>query len=412
MLELNAPQNVFINQLDTKYKAYVGGYGSGKTYIGCIDQLLFFSKHPATTQGYYAPTYPQIRDIFYPTFSEAAANLGFRVEIKESNKEIHVFRGRFYYGTVICRSMEHPQSIIGYKISRALVDEIDVLPKAKAVLVWNKIAARLRLMIDGVENSICVTSTPEGFGFIYSRFACDPTKSYSMVQASTYENEKYLPPSYITSLIETYPEELISAYIRGQFVNLKSGTVYNGYNRVKCRSNEKILPKEPLLIGMDFNVMNMSAVIFVVRGKVHHAVDELSGLYDTPSTIEAIQEKYPEHHISVFPDASGRSRKSVNAATSDIALLEQAGFSIYANKKNPFIKDRVMAANKAFQTGSFLINDVQCKETARCLEQLTYTPNGEPDKSSNNDHLTDACTYPISFLAPINKPMIDINVRF
>ena len=154
------------------------------------------------------------------------------------------------------------------------------------------------------------------------------------------------------------------------------------------------------------------AVIFVVRGKVHHAVDEFSGLYDTPSTIEAIQEKYPEHHISVFPDASGRARKSVNASTSDIALLQQAGFSVYANKKNPFIKDRVMAANKAFQTGSFLINDVQCKETARCLEQLTYTPNGEPDKSSNNDHLTDACTYPISFLAPINKPMIDINVRF
>ena len=131
---------------------------------------------------------------------------------------------------------------------------------------------------------------------------------------------------------------------------------------------------------MDFNVTNMSAVIFVVRDKIYHAVDELSGLYDTPSTIETIQEKYPEHHISIYPDASGRSRKSVNAATSDIALLEQAGFAVYANSKNPFIKDRVMSANKAFQTGSVLINDVRCKETARCLEQLTYTPNGEPDK--------------------------------
>ena len=138
---LSAPQDVFLNGLKTKYRAYVGGFGSGKTFIGCIDLLNFFGKHPGTVQGYFSISYPSIRDIFYPTFEEAANLLGFTVVIRESNKEVHVYRNGFYYGTVICRSMDNPASIVGFKISRALVDEIDVLPKIKANTAWNKIVA-------------------------------------------------------------------------------------------------------------------------------------------------------------------------------------------------------------------------------------------------------------------------------
>lgn len=412
MLELSAPQDIFLNGLKTKYKAYVGGFGSGKTFIGCIDQLLFAGQYPKTRQGYFAPTYPSIRDIYYPTFEEAAHMMGFKVDIKEANKEVHIYRGRIYYGTIICRSMDKPDSIVGFKIARALVDEIDTLPKNKADKAWNKIVARLRLVIDGVENTIGVTTTPEGFLFVYNKFALEPTKSYSMVQASTYENEKYLPPDYIDTLIETYPDELIGAYLKGQFVNLKSGTVYNAYDRIKCRSSERIIEKEPLSIGMDFNVTNMSAVVYVQRDKVWHAVNELKGIYDTPSMILSIKEHFPEHHIKIYPDASGGSRKTVNASISDISLLEDAGFAIYANNSNPLVKDRVMSANKAFSDGLLLINDSLCPEYARCMEQLTYDSNGEPDKKSNLDHLPDAGTYPIAYEMPIVRPVIDIPVRF
>ncbi len=91
-LRLSAPQGIFLNDLGTKYRAYVGGYGSGKTFVGCLDLLIFFSRYPGTVQGYFGPTYPSIRDIFYPTFEEAAHLMGFRVEIREGNKEVHVYR--------------------------------------------------------------------------------------------------------------------------------------------------------------------------------------------------------------------------------------------------------------------------------------------------------------------------------
>lgn len=412
MLSLNAPQDIFLNHLNTKYRAFIGGFGSSKTFSGCLDLLIFAMNHPKTVQGYFAPTIRDIRDTFYPTFTEAAEMLGFSVDIKVSDKEAHLYRGRAYYGTIICRSMDNPESIVGFKIARALVDEIDILSKEKATKAWNKIVARLRLVIDGVENGIGVTTTPEGFRFVYSRFRDDPTASYSMVQASTYENADNLPPDYIPSLIETYPDELISAYINGDFVNLTSGTVYNAYDRVRHRSRESIQPKELLRIGMDFNVTNMSAVVYVVRGKEWHAVDELKGIYDTPSMIQEIKQRYQEHSIRVYPDASGGNRKTVDASKSDLSLLEAAGFVVYANKSNPLVRDRVISTNMAFQNGVLYINDDKCPEYAKCMEQLAYDANGSPDKKSNLDHLPDAGTYPIAFEMPVTKPAIDLPVRF
>jgi len=417
ILKLNAPQHIFLNELNTKYRAFVGGFGSSKTFSGCLDLSIFASRNPKTVQGYFAPTYGDIKDIFYPTIEEASHMLGFTADIKVGNKEVHLYRGRIYYGTIICRSMDNPSSIVGFKIARALVDEIDILPKDKATIAWNKIVARLRLVIPGVENGISVTTTPEGFKFVYSKFAENPTASYSMVQASTYENAEYLPPDYIDTLIETYPSELIDAYINGEFVNLTAGTVYNSYSREKNRSIETIKEKEPLRIGMDFNVTNMSAVIYVMRGSEWHAVSELSGIYDTPSMITTIQEKWPEHSIRIYPDATGsrrdtRSGTKGGAAVSDISLLEGAGFGVYANQSNPRVKDRVMSTNKAFQDMLLFINDKACPEYSSCMEQLAYDKNGEPDKKSNLDHLPDAGTYPIAFELPVIKPVIDLNVNF
>ncbi len=415
MLSLSAPQNTYLNGLNNKFNAYVGGFGSGKTFVGCIDLLIFFGRHPGTRQGYFGVSYPSIRDIFFPTFEEAAEMMGFTVVIREANKEVHVYRNGFYYGTVICRSMDNPGSIIGFKISRALVDEIDTLNKKKADLAWNKIIARLRLKIDGVVNGIGVTTTPEGFLFVYEKFKKDPTESYSMVQASTYENERYLPDDYISSLKETYPSQLIDAYLMGEFVNLTSGTVYNQYDRLLSNTKREWDGKEPVYIGMDFNVGQMSAVIHVKDNDGPRAVDEIVKAYDTPDIINIIKQRYKNCTIRVYPDASGGSRKSVNASVTDLALLSEAGFSVIANKKNPFVKDRVLAMNRAFCDNSnnrmYLVNANKCPSYADCLEQQVWNDNGEPDKTQGKDHANDAGGYFIAYDYPVIKP-VAADIRF
>ncbi len=415
-IELSNPQGIFLNGLNTKFRAYVGGFGSGKTFVGCLDLLNFFAEHPGTRQGYFGPSYPAIRDIFYPTFEEAAELLGFTVDIKESNKEVHVYRSGFYYGTVICRSMDNPKSIVGFKISRALCDELDVLTTEKANQSWVKIIARMRLVIDGVQNSIGVTTTPEGFKFVYSQFAKSPTASYSMVQASTYENEKYLPPDYISSLMETYPEQLISSYLKGEFVNLTSGAVYTSFDRFLNKSRETMQAGDVLHIGMDFNVGKMSAVVHVKRakGKQAHAVGEVMGALDTPAMIAAIQAKYPNHKCIIYPDASGNNRKSCNASETDISQLKEH-FEVRNNAKNPFVKDRVASVQamlcNANDERHYFINPETCPDTTESLEQQVYNKQGEPDKSHDNDHPNDALGYFIHHQYPVRRPVTRFNIR-
>lgn len=424
---LNVPQARFL-ALPNKFRAFVAGFGSGKTWVGCSGLLQHHWEHPGINSGYFAPTYPQIRDIFYPTIEDVAADWGLRVQINEGNKEVHIHEGRKYRGTVICRSMEKPETIVGFKVGKALVDEIDVLTALKAEKAWRKIIARMRYKADGLKNGVDVTTTPEGFKFVYQQFVKQLrdkpalNERYGLIQASTYDNELNLPDDYIPSLFETYPEQLIQAYLDGQFVNLTSGTVYHVYDRKLNGCNSTVEPGEPLFIGMDFNVGKMAAVVHVKRQGLPHAVDELVDGYDTPDMIQRIKERFWRYdndtyrkscEIRVYPDASGGSRKSVNASETDIKLLRQAGFTVVAPSANPPVKDRVNSMNAMFSNAAgerrYRVNAATCPTYADCLEQQVWA-NGEPDKKSDTDHANDAGGYFIHREYPIVKPAMSINL--
>jgi hypothetical protein len=261
-------------------------------------------------------------------------------------------------------------------------------------------------------NTIGVTTTPEGFRFVYETWKRDPKEGYEIIQAPTASNP-HLPAGYIDSLRDAYPDNLLDAYLEGRFVNLISGTVYNSYDRTSHASSETIRKDEPLFIGCDFNVTKQAATVYVQRegGRVWHCVEELINMYDTPEMIDLIKSKYAGHQIFVYPDASGSARKTVNASMSDIALLQQAGFTVRAKKSNPAVRDRIMATNAALEAGRIRINANACPTVASCLEQQVYR-NGEPDKTTGVDHQNDATTYPIAYEMPILRPVANVDFNF
>ena len=411
---LNEPQGQIL-QMPHKFRAYVAGFGSGKTFVGCADLCSHFWKYPKINQGYFAPTYPQIRDIFYPTIEDVAERMGLRTKIKIADHEVEVYEGRKYRGTVICRSMEKPETIVGFKIGNALVDEIDILTKEKATKAWRKIIARMRYKIDGVKNGVMVTTTPEGFKFVYDQFVTavrdNPALAtlYGLVQASTYDNEENLPDDYIESLLLSYPPELIKAYLNGMFTNLTSGSVYPNFDRTLNHTNEMIEPKEPLFIGMDFNVNNMTACINVVRNEEPRTLAERVKIRDTPEMARVLKEAYLDkgHPIIIFPDASGANTSSKNASESDLTILREAGFQIEVNFSNPAVKDRVNSYNAMILNAAgerrFKINTYLAPMTTEALEQQVWNASGEPDKKSGHDHPNDANGYFIIKRFPIDR---------
>ena len=425
---LNVPQARFL-AMPHKFKAYVAGFGSGKTWVGCGGICKGMWEHPKINQGYFAPTYPQIRDIFYPTVEEVAFDWGLKVQINESNKEVHFYAGRQYRGTTICRSMEKPATIVGFKIGNALVDELDVMPALKAQQAWRKIIARMRYKVAGLRNGIDVTTTPEGYKFVYQQFVKavrdkpELATLYGLVQASTFDNEANLPDDYIPSLLASYPPELIKAYLRGHFTNLTSGTIYHQFDRRLNNCTDEEQPGEPLFIGMDFNVGKMAAIVHVKREGLPRAVRELVKVYDTPAMIKRIQEEFwryeggryvASRQIYIYPDASGDSRKSNCASLTDIAQLREAGFSVMVNASNPPVKDRINSMNAMFCNAlgerRYLVNVQRCPVYTESLEQQVWDKNGEPDKKADNDHPNDGGGYFIVKDYPIVKPAYSITM--
>lgn len=387
---LNCPQADFL-ALPQRYRALISGFGGGKTTVGCIGQCQQALSMPGIKQGYFAPTYPLISDVYYPAIERVCGDFGLDCKIKVSEKLVIITRRGKLLSEIICRTMEKPERIIGFEIGRALVDEIDTLPIIKARAAWRKIIARLRLK--GAPNSIDVTTTPEGYKFVYETFAKTKFPDlYGSVHASTYDNEANLPDGYIQSLFDSYPEKLRDAYLNGRYVNLEAETVYYAFNRRDCNTHETIQPSEALHIGMDFNIGKMAACIGVIRSGKLFVLAEITGLHDTPAMVATIKSRYPGRTIAVYPDASGGSRHT-SASETDFQVLRNAGFTLTHNYSNPLVRDRVLGVNLGLERGDILVNVSQCPALVSGLEHQAYTIRGEPDKTTGHDHINDALGY-------------------
>lgn len=402
MLEvaLTGPQDDFVFA-EEQFPAMVAGYGAGKSHAGIWRALRLKLQYRHQNVAYYLPTYDLVARMLYPRISEQLEQLKIPYKVNKNDNVIDL-EG---CGLVIARTMDSPEKIVAYEVADSIADELDTLKIDKARDVWNRIIARNRQKKpDGSLNTVGVATTPEGFRFVYERWKKNPVEGCRLIKASTYSNAMNLPVGYIDSLKANYPSNLLAAYLDGEFVNLTAGSVYAEFDRALNACSTVIATSEPLHIGLDFNVGKMSAVVFVLRDGDPHAVDEITGVLDTPAMIAAIKARYVGHAIFIYPDASGNSRKSNNASESDIALLRAARFTVLVAPSNPAVKDRVLAMNQMIHSEGrrrLRVNVDRCPSLVEGLEKQAYDKNGEPDKTGGLDHVNDAAGYMVFYRYPV-----------
>ncbi len=401
-----------------KFTLLLGGYGSGKTESLIYKCLKFITDVPKARIAWYEPTVDLIKQIVHPRLEEIFANSGIKYKLNKSENIMQVFMptGK---AEIVFRSCDNFARIIGYEVSLSLVDEIDTLPKEKAKEVWVRIIARNRKKFyytDGTrgKNQVAVATTPEGFGFTYEMWGTGDHQNnpdYFLIRAKSRDNY-HLPPDYIPSLEASYPPQLIDAYLNGEWVNLNGATVYQTFDRTSSNTHLTLddFPKStPLHIGMDFNVGRMAAVVACLNSdpKQIFIVDEVHHAMDTPEMIMIIKKKYPSRTITIYPDASGRSRKAVDASKSDIRLLRDAGFRVSAPKKNPPVRERVVTVNTLFLNAkgerSLFVNISRCPNLTEQLEKQVYDDNSVPVKDGQEDPL-DALGYLCNRIGGLARP--------
>jgi len=396
----------------------VAGYGSGKSYAATIKTILKKMQYPNIKVAYYLPTYPLIRDIAFDKFPEILEEIfGIEYKLNKSDKEIHT-----PWGTIVFRSMNDADSIVGYEVGYSLIDECDILPVDKMGAVYKKILARNRSILPNNEpNRLDVVGTPEGYKWFYDRFVNNLNNNDLLIKAKTYAN-KYLPGSYIEQLKEQYDEKLLKAYLDGEFVNLTTGNVYHAFGDDNVIDDIEIDPHLPLIITFDFNISPYNAIYLIQEkeGKtfvIDNAIAKNKPLRD-PSGKGALELmidkfKYLNNQLfsaTVFGDASGQSRNSGTAGT-NYSIIREYGFKhLRIKKANPRIEDRVNAVNSRLCNS--LNKKMLCickrnKELINDLRLLSYNDKGDVDKSNKLlSHDSDSIGYYIEYNYGLNKPIV------
>ncbi len=405
-----------------KYPALVSGLGAGKTEALVYRTLKLMTEIPKLRIGIYEPTVDLLKRIIYPRFEDIFANSGLAYKLNKSDGIMQIWMPTGI-AEIIFRSMENPTRIIGYEVHHSILDEIDTLTKEKAYDVWFRVIARNRKSFkDPITNkrgmnTVGITTTPEGFRFVYEMWVKDHADNpeYELIRGRTADNH-HLPDDYVPSLRATFPPQLIDAYLEGLFVNLAGNTVYGGFDRTEShtdRTLDSYPVSDTLHIGMDFNVGRMSAVVGMKNTDIEnnikqlHIVAELTKLMDTPAMIEAIRSRYPDRTIVIYPDASGKSRKSMDASKSDIRLLKDAGFRVNAPRRNPPVRERVLSMDTLFLNSvgerNMYVNTKTCPDFTEALEKQVYDDNSVPIKDGTED-VNDAAGYLVNRVFGLAKP--------
>jgi hypothetical protein len=393
--DLHPGQLAFVDDTATQILGISAGYGAGKTRALCAKAVML----AAVNQGFIGcvmePTGPLIRDIWQTDFEAFLEAYDIPYTFRASPLPEYMLHLPGGDTKILCRSFENWSRIIGLNLAWVLADEIDTVTPSIANKAFPKILGRLR---SGNVRQFGAASTPEGFRWMWNTFGSDEAKQRPdrhLIKMRTADNP-HLPPDFIERLQANYDPSLLRAYLDGEFVNLTTGQVYDRFDRAKhVTTTVPDISREPVRVGIDFNVGNMSAVIAVRLGSGLLVIDEIAGAHDTDALAQEIRRRHPQQQVYIYPDASGGSR-STNASQTDIQILESYGMSNQSPRSNPPVRDRVAAVQALLENGKGQVRlqvAQGCKRVIECLELQCYSDKGEPDKDAGFDHMNDALGY-------------------
>jgi hypothetical protein len=394
--DLHPGQLAFVDDATTEIIGISAGYGAGKTRALCAKAVMLAAANQGFIGAVMEPTGPLIRDIWQNDFEQFLEAYEIPYTFRASPLPEYMLHLPGGDTKILCRSFENWSRIIGLNLAWVLADEIDTVTPSIANKAFPKILGRLR---SGNVRQFGAASTPEGFRFMFQTFASDEAKlrqDRKLIKMRSYDNP-HLPPDFIERLRANYDPSLLKSYLEGEFCNLTTGCVYDRFDRSKHVFSElPDISREPLRIGIDFNVGNTNAVVGIRIGDRAVVVDEVVGAQDTDALAQEIRRRYPDHKIYGYPDASGGNR-STNATKTDIQILESYGISNQSPQANPPIKDRVNNVQALLENGKGQ-NRLQvwqgCKKLIECLDLQCWDEKTQmPDKQSGFDHLNDCLGY-------------------
>lgn len=412
--------------------ALLGGIGSGKSFTGAVWACDRAIKYPNARGLIAANSFPQLAQATLVTLAEVCLRFNVPLDpIRDTPEETalaiinrrpsHCFLGpeRAYVYILSTSSFEgNRQTSRGLQARWAWLDEMAYASET----AFNTIDGRIgRGPGRELEGSICVTTTPRGFNWLYYRMA-DPARSdewkktFWYVNCPTSENIENLGEDYVNSLTGNYKGDIGKQELEGLFLNTTLGLVYKWFRRSSHSLNGEdatVLshnPAERIHMCLDFNYSPTIAVLFHVRQSEVHVFKEFyrldSDLWELMETVCSWL-KDTDHcgEVWLHGDASGRSRSATSRLSAwDIVTrtLSSTQLKIECKfpKSNPPVTNRVDSFNWLCRQDRFFIDADNAPQTLRDLETVTWDGTGIGKDDRLATHCSDALTYGTHWMFP------------
>jgi PBSX family phage terminase large subunit len=366
----------FLN-LDSRYRGFIGGVGSGKTYAGSLYSLQRIQR--SETLGVIATrTYPMLRDVVVRQFLDICPE----EYIDYYNKQ--EMRIKFQNDSeVLFRPLEQDRQIDklrGLTINWFWIDEAAYVDE----YAFEVLQARLR---QGEHQAGAITTTPAGKNWVYDKFIEGDSSEYKAVSGVSSFDNPFLPEDYTNDLEDEYSAEYLRQEVYAEFVKFQ-GLVYKEFRREdNCLSRDEVedLDISEYIYGYDAGYRNPRALVkigitpndrYVVLDEFYQREVRLS------NAIERFREMYDGGIIYADPSAKG-----------EIEELKKAGFRVEAGDNE--VSAGIQKLKELFASRNLLLSE-RVQNTLNEINSYRWSDDETKDEPlKENDHAMDALRYAV-----------------
>lgn len=236
------------------------------------------------------------------------------------------------------------------------------------------------------------TSSPYGYNHVYDDFY--EKKLGPVVNATSFENPT-LSQEFFNSLRDSYTERMFKQEVLAERLNITQDGIYYAFNRERHMGDVRHNDFFPIYVGIDFNVLPMSAALFQIIDDKAVFFDEVyisNRQSNTQEVCDIIKNKYGTEGVTFVPDSTG-IKSTTNANRSDIQIIKDSGFKVL-NAHNPFRIDRYNVVNYLFEKNKIII-DNKLKALPNDFEKVSYKEgtNLVDDSDKMLTHISDGAGY-------------------
>ena len=393
-MPLSKPQKEVISN-KARFRVLITGRRFGKTFLA-INELAKFASQSNKKVWYVAPSYRQAKSICWNDLKDRLIKHKWVKSVNNSDLTI-ILRNN---SRISLRGADNENSLRGIGLDFLVMDEFADIHKQ----AWYEV---LRPTLSDTKGHALFCGSPRGFGnWSYDLYKLGETNTdWKSFKYTTLEGEQVMQDE-IDQAKEDLDMRTFQQEYEATFVNY-SGMIYYNFDRNKNIINEFNKNFNTLWIGLDFNVDPMAAVVCVVDNFNLYVIDEIQiWSSNTFEMVQEIKDRY-NYNIKIFPDPAARQRKTSAGGLTDLAILKNAGFNVFAKSKAPLVRDRINSLNTKLQNANgtpslFILNS--CKNVIKSLERQIYKEGTNiPDKDSGFDHFNDALGYLVDYMFPLRR---------